>query len=398
MIQMIGIRKNVKVHIREKLSIMNDDLESVMDRLRVLCKEVVVISTCNRTEIYYIAESNGAGTIGAIFEVLRWDKAYTEHVFHLMHKDAVKHLLEVACGFHSKILGEDQILGQIKNAFGLAKQMGTSGKYLSKLFQTAITCSKQFRNKSQLHRFPVSSSSIVVREAKQRNVRKYMVLGYGDVGKLTAKYILDSGCEQMYIAVRNPEKVDISGHNIKVIDFAVRNNFYQEVECIISCTAAPHTVVKKEDLPGNHLLIFDLAVPRDVEENTVELDNVMLYDIDKVSALSNAFSMKRKDLMESYRYIISEAIVGYLQWLDIDRIAPVIHSMKEISRYESSSRLKSFKNKMHTRNHLELAEMLIESASNEFVHRAIDVLKDEYKNGRGEECLELVRKIFRIEP
>jgi glutamyl-tRNA reductase len=397
MIQVIGIRKNVEVHIREKLSILSTNLEDVTKELLMICNEVVILSTCNRTEIYFSAPDYNKDMLEGIFTILKWDKVYMEHVFYLRQNEAVKHLLEVACGFHSKILGEDQILGQIKKSFEFAKNSGAAGKYLSRLFQTSITCSKQFRNKSLLQEMPISSSSIVIKEAKKRNVRKYMIIGYGEVGQLIAKYILDNEFDILYIAVRNPDSVDISGPNIKVVDFRARMEYYQDVECIISCTGAPGIVLQKAELPQKRYLIFDLAVPRDVEESIADMCDVELYDIDMVSALHDETYTKRKISMESNRYIINEAMESYVEWLDIDSLAPVIQKMSQSAHNVSAERLRSFRNKMNTKDNLELAETMIKSTSNAFLNRAIEVLKDEYLNGRGEECLNIVKKIFQIE-
>lgn len=397
MIQMIGIRKNTEVHIREKLTVMPANLEYATKELLTICKEVIIVSTCNRTEIYFSADDHNKGIVETIFDILKWDSLYMEHIFHLKQNEVVRHLLEVACGFHSKILGEDQILGQIKKSFEFAKRINSAGKYLSRLFQEAITCSKKFRNKSKLQEIPISSSSIVIREAKKRNVRKYMILGYGEVGKLTAKYILDSGYDMLYIGVRNPDSVDIAGENIKVVDFGARSDYYKEIECIISCTASPGIVVKKEELPQKSLLIFDLAVPRDVEESIAGLGNVELFDIDKVSALHDETYMKRKASMESGKYIINEAIEKYKEWLDLDSLSKTIQMMSESANIVSTKRFKTFKNKMHTKDNLELAEILIKSTSNAYLNRSIEVLKDEYLNGRGEECLNILKKIFQID-
>lgn len=397
MIQMIGIRKNVEVHIREKLSILSGDLESTLKDMRKFCNEVVIISTCNRTEIYFTSDKQDQTMLEYVFKVLKWDNAYMEHVFYLKQQEVVKHLLEVSCGFHSKILGEDQILGQIKKAFEASQHAKMAGKYLSRLFQTAIVCSKHFRNKAKLHEIPISSSSIVIREAKKRNIKKYLILGYGEVGKLTAKYILDSDYDMLYIAVRNAGKVDITGPKICVVDFIDRADYYKEVECIISCTGAPDIVVNERELPAKNLLIFDLAVPRDVEQSITELSNIELYDIDKISAMHDETCLRRKALMESNRYLIAESVAKYMQWLEMDSLAPVISRMSDSANHISSERLKSFRNKMHTKDNLQLAETLIRSTSNAFLNRAIEILQDEHQNGRGEECLRIVKKMFQIE-
>ncbi|MDZ5038604.1 glutamyl-tRNA reductase, partial [Clostridium perfringens] len=123
---------------------------------------------------------------------LKWDINLREYCFYLTEKDSVKHLMEVVCGFHSKILGEDQILGQIKEAYSLAYNIGAVKSKLQRLFQQAITCGKKFKTESKLYEITVSSSSIAVNEVMKKNANKIMVIGYGEVGKLVVKYALSN--------------------------------------------------------------------------------------------------------------------------------------------------------------------------------------------------------------
>lgn len=397
MIQMIGIRKNVEVGIREKLSLAGDRLPSALAAMAAVSQEAVILSTCNRTEIYFFSEKHGEKMVNQVFDSLQWESSYREHTFYKQEHSAVLHLLEVACGFHSKLLGEDQILAQIKGALAAAQKTKAAGKYLYRLFQGAIACSKQFRTQSELMGMPVSASAIVMQEAQKRGMRKYMLLGFGEVGQLTAKYILNSEYEMLYIAVRDLQKVNISGPKIKAVAFKERGAYYQEIDCLISCTGAVEAVVQKKDLPEKPLLIFDLAVPRDVEEEVGQLPDVALYDIDKISALQDETYKLRKAKMESRRHMLQEAADQYLNWLKLNEVTGVFSQMQESARHVSSKRLKSFKNKMHTKDTLQLAETLINSTSNAFLNRSIEVLKEECREGGGEECLRIIKKIFQVE-
>ncbi|KNF07352.1 glutamyl-tRNA reductase [Gottschalkia purinilytica] len=394
MIQLIGVRHNVELNIREKLSIISKRLERSLDSLREVCDEVVILSTCNRTEIYFNSPYEDDRIIDEIFAKLGWDKNLVEHTFYLKENKAIEHLMNVVCGFDSIIFGEEQILGQVKNAYDISLKSRTIRSELSRLFQIAISCGKKFRFKSQLYKVPVSSSSIVVNEGRKRGIKNFMILGFGEVGSLTSKYILSGDYEKLYIVVRDKDNVDIKNEKVKIINFKDRADYYKYVDCIISCTSAPHTVIAKEDLPNKEMLIFDLAVPRDVDEDVYDLSNVEVYDIDKIGHINDENHSKRKVVMNKNRYIIDEHINEFLNWQTIRQITPYIVKIKDKGEDIYKSRYTTFKNKKETKDNEKLVEIMLKSTSNAYINKAIEVLKEEYLEGRGEECLRIIEKIF----
>ena len=207
MIQLLGIKKNTEVEIREKLSLSQKKREVYSKELIKYFDEVVILSTCNRTEIYFNGSLKGEEGLKKIFEVLNWDINLREYCFYLNEKETVRHLMEVVCGFHSKILGEDQILGQIKDAYHLADELGSVKHELQRLFQEAITCGKKFRTEGKLYEIPVSSASIAISEAIKNDSKRIMVIGYGEVGKLVVKYALSNDIKELNIVVRKVESV-----------------------------------------------------------------------------------------------------------------------------------------------------------------------------------------------
>jgi glutamyl-tRNA reductase len=145
MLGLIGIKKGVDVSIREKLVISPRTKDLISNSLKNITDEFVILSTCNRTEIYFKGEDIDKELI---FEILNWDKSLLEYVFYIEGENAVKHLFELACGFHSRILGEDQILGQIRDAYLESVEKGYINSVLIRLFEDAISCGKRFRNDS----------------------------------------------------------------------------------------------------------------------------------------------------------------------------------------------------------------------------------------------------------
>ena len=394
MIQLIGLNSESTVEIRERLSIIPKCLEESTRKVLSICDEVVVISTCNRTEVYFNSEEYDEDKVEEIFQILNWDLNLKKNTFHIKGKRVAQHLMEVVCGFHSKILGEDQILGQVKFANESSIKIHGVKSDLQKLFQIAITCGKKFRDESKIYKIPVSSSSIVVKEAINKGLRKFMLLGYGDVGALTSKYILSSNFNRLYIAVRNVEGVNIIDSRVKVINFEEKSKYYKEVDCIISCTSAPHPVVLKKDLPDKKLIIYDLALPRDVEEKVLTMPKIKVYDIDKISTIDDENRKRRKELMLNNKYIVEKYVGDFIKWKELRKIDPCIKKLLKSGEIIYFSRYESFKHKQHAKDNEELAMTLLKSTSDAYINRAIDVLKEEQLKGRADECMRIVEKIF----
>lgn len=397
MIQLLGIKKNTEVEIREKLSLSQKKREVYSKELLKYFDEVVILSTCNRTEIYFNGSLKGEEGLKKIFEVLNWDINLREYCFYLNEKETVRHLMEVVCGFHSKILGEDQILGQIKDAYHLADELGSVKHELQRLFQEAITCGKKFRTEGKLYEIPVSSASIAISEAIKNDSKRIMVIGYGEVGKLVVKYALSNDIKELNIVVRKVESVkDIEDKRVNIMNYEDGRNIINDMDCVVSCTSAPHLIIEKKHIKenGNKIIIFDLALPRDVDEKVKEYTRVNLYDIDDISSIDDDNKKLRKERMLKFKDIINAYIEEYFNWKDIRNIAPVIQDMKKNSSKVIKERQTTLKNKCNDKKDIEIAQKLIKSTSDYYVNRAIEVLKEEQLKGQGEECIKILEKIF----
>lgn len=394
MIQLLGIGESAAVELREKFSITQKQIGDKLQGILNICGGAVILSTCNRVELYFISVREDEEFLSELFKILGWDFHMKNHLFHMKGREAVQHLMEVSCGLHSKILGEEQILGQIKNAFDTSLNHKAVDKEIHRLFQNAITCGKEFRYKSELNKIPVSSSSISVNIAWEKGARSFMILGFGEVGQLTLKYIQSRSYSNVYAAVRDIDKVNDEEGSIKFIPFSDRKSYYNKVDCIISCTSAPHTIINKEDLPEKNLIIFDLAVPRDVHASVYTMENVEVYNIDSLGVIDNENRKKRENIMLANRYILDKYLEDYMIWCQEREITGYIEKIKKYGENVYKDRYNTFKNKMHTKDNQELAETLLKSTSNAFVNRAIEVLKEENRKGSGDECLRIIEKLF----
>lgn len=394
MIQILGVRHDVELETREKLSIIAKRIEGSLEKLKVFCEEVVILSTCNRTEIYLKSAYADRLIKEKIFDALKWDKELMASTLYLKEDEVIEHLMNVVCGFDSIIFGEEQILGQIRMAYDQAVKAKSVKSEFRRLFDTAIACGREFREQTKLYKIPVSSASIVVDEARKRGIKRFMILGFGGVGALVEKYISGIDFEKLYIATREEQDINTDDRRIEFVSFKDRSSYYSDIQCLITATSAPHTVIRKTDLEDKKLLLFDLAVPRDVEDDVYEMPNIEVYNVDNINVIDDENHMRRKLRMTQYRYIVKEYVDDFKDWKKIREITPEIIKLKARGEEISAKRYEVFKNKNQTKDPEILAKTLIQSTANAYVNRAIEVLKEEHLKGRGEECLEIIGKIF----
>ncbi|MGG7176707.1 glutamyl-tRNA reductase [Clostridium paraputrificum] len=400
MIALVGIKRDIPIQIREGFSIKKSKKEFILQELLKKFNEVVLVSTCNRTEIYINNSHESVEILKEIFEIVGWDESLIPFAFYTEGKKVSKHLLEVACGYHSKIAGEDQILGQIKEAYRESQNIGGANKELGRLFQEAITCGKKFRTETKLYEIPVSSVSIVVNKLVKEHCQRVMVIGYGEIGKLAIKYLLGHNIEEICLVVRNPEKVDdLTGTNVKIMTFKEKQNCINYMDCIISCTSAPHPVVLENDIKkdGNSLMIFDMAVPRDVEAGVNLIERTSVYNIDEISGIDDDNKALRLEKMKAYKYIVDEYVKEYEDWKSLRELSPIIRELKDKGNENFSRRIVTYENKSKAKEDHDLVEMLLKSTSDLYINRAIEVLKEEKLRGCEEECLRIIKKIFLVE-
>ncbi|WP_302654176.1 glutamyl-tRNA reductase [uncultured Clostridium sp.] len=394
MLGLIGIKKGVDVSIREKLVISPRTKDLISNSLRNITDEFVILSTCNRTEIYFKGQGIDKELI---FEVLNWDKSLLEYVFYIEGESAVKHLFELACGFHSRILGENQILGQIRDAYLEGVEKGHIFSELMRLFEEAISCGKRFRSDTKLYEIPVSSSSIAVNKVIESKAEKLMVMGYGTIGKLVIKYALGTELKEINIVVRDKSKVEkITDQRVNILTYNEARERLNEMDGLISCTAASHLVVEKYHInkEGKNILLIDLAMPRDIDPQLQNYERVQLLDIDKISKLDDKNKHLRVERMQKNKYIIDKYIKEYMNWLNLRCVTNYIKEFKDSGDFIVSHRVKSFENKCKNKEDAKLAEILIKSTADYYINRAIKVLKNEKAKGREEQCLRILMEIF----
>lgn len=287
-----------------------------------------------------------------------------------------------------------------KNAYSESLKLNGANKELGRLFQQSITCGKKFKTEAKLYEIPVSSVSVAVSKLIKENCKKVMVIGYGEIGKLTIKYLLSHKLDEIYLVVRDTTKVtDLNHTNVNIISFTDKNNYINEMDSVISCTSAPHVVVSRNDINknGNKIYIFDMAVPRDIEPEVGLLERAEVYNIDEISNIEDENRFLRLQRMNEYKYIIYEFINEYEDWKSLRELSPIIADLNKKGTEIYSKRFSTYKNKNKSLEDEDLVKVLLKSTSDVYIHRAIEVLKEEKLKGCDEECIRIVKKIFLTE-
>jgi glutamyl-tRNA reductase len=314
--------KTTPVEVREKLAVSRSRLQCCGCRLKLRggLDEVVLLSTCNRVEIYGVSPWIH-GRVSQLFQELTGsDFDFTPHLYVKEGAEAAKHLFAVASGLDSLVIGETEITGQVKTAYQAAKDAGLVGKKMNRLFQTALSVVKAIRTDTAIGRGATSVGSVAVELAEKvfdadLGEKTVMILGAGKMGEACVKHLAKRGAKTVLVSNRSFERAEklaaeFGGRAVRIEDSAAAMT---EADILVSSTGSPDIVLKREDvakiLParGNRpLVLVDIAVPRDIDPAVAELQNVYLYDIDDLEAVVRENTKNREQELAVCRQIIAE--------------------------------------------------------------------------------------------
>ncbi|MFZ0219353.1 MAG: glutamyl-tRNA reductase [Candidatus Aquirickettsiella sp.] len=325
--------------IREQLSFGKDYLASSLQAMLqdTPTEEAVILSTCHRTEFYCI-NGDAQTTMNWLYRHKKLPPdSLKPHWYVYQQEHAVRHLLRLASGLDSKILGEPQILGQIKSAYSLAHTLGSVGAHFNRLFQYVFSVSKQVRYATDITAHPVSLAFAVVTCAKQIFAHladaHVLLLGAGETISLVAKHLLSQGVCHFWIANRTPQTAEKLGKSIggQAICLNAIPYFLSKTDIIIAATSSDVPLVKKlmleqalKERKRRPLFIADLGMPRDIESSVNELEDVYLYTLDDLHALIQKNQQGRKTAAVKAESLIEEKVHYYLEQLKIKAAAPII--------------------------------------------------------------------------
>lgn len=337
----IGVNhRNCPIEVREKVSFTHSKQLACLHELKEVQKlqEVVLLSTCNRSEIYiYDEEIEGAILKGIAFYQSHFEKEDIKPYLYIRQgEEAIGHLFEVAAGLDSIVVGEDQILGQVKKAHSDAMNEHTSGKVLNKIFREAISTAKQIKSEIKISEHPLSISHIAVKFLKEKQGslqgKKALVIGTGQMNELTIKYLLEENIGEIYVTNRTHSKaVELTElyEGLIPVSYEKRYEILPKVDIVVSATASPHIILHVKDMPPltKRLDIMDIAMPRDIDPAVDGIECANVYDIDALKMISKANNARRLELVLAAQNEIEKAIKKLVKWLEALSVEEVIQGL-----------------------------------------------------------------------
>jgi glutamyl-tRNA reductase len=313
------------VTVRERFAFAEAAVPDVLQELRTsgLAREAVILSTCNRVEIYAatdLPESQAAARLRQfLLDYHKLPELPAGEIYARGGRPGLEHLFKVACGLDSMVLGETEILGQLKKAYQTALNLRHTGGILNKAFQRAFHVAKQIRTETNIQRGSVSVGSVAVELAERifssLSEHPVMVIGAGDTSEKTARALLSRGARTIFVSNRSHERAvalaqELGGRAVSFDDWAAE---FPRIDILVSSTSAPHCILDRARLEPlmkarkhRPLLLIDIAVPRDIDPTVNFLDNVYLYNIDDLQAIADDYLQQRRDEIARCEAIIAE--------------------------------------------------------------------------------------------
>jgi glutamyl-tRNA reductase len=330
--------KSTPVAVREKLAVHHSRLQCSGCRLKLRggLEEVVLLSTCNRVEIYGVSPWIQGRVLPLFQELTDSDFDFTSHLYVKEGTAAATHLFAVASGLDSLVLGETEITGQVKNAYQQAKAAGLVGKKMNRLFQTAFAVVKKIRTQTAIGCGATSVGSVAVELAEKVlgadfGDKTVMILGAGKMGEACVKHLAKRGAQMVLVANRSFDRAEklaaeFGGQAVRIEDSAAA---LAAADILVSSTGSPDIVLRRAEvqkiLPARAnrpLVLVDIAVPRDIDPAVAELANVFLYDIDDLEAVVRENTKNREQELALCHQIVAEQAVELMRYLDFKRPEP----------------------------------------------------------------------------
>ena len=327
------------IDIREKVHFKDSD---IIDASEILenegFDEVVILSTCNRSEIFALTSEDKFSDdfFVKFFENYFSLDGLSSFIFVKKDLDAINHLFSLTCGLDSLIVGEDQILGQVSDAYETSLSLGFCKKILSEAIKRAINLSKNIKSDSNISHIPLSLPYIAVKKAQEfddLSNKKALVVGIGNIGKLCIENLMETGAD-IYISNWNMDKsikIQKEYENINIISYEKIQENLGDMDFVFSATASPHLVLKKEHFKNinKEINIFDLALPRDCDPEISKISNVNLLDIDSIKDISRKNLDKRRKILQSYRADIDKKSKEFYKWMKEVKIDYILKDLND---------------------------------------------------------------------
>lgn len=407
--------KTAPVDIREQVAFTPEKLPKALTGIleQSPASEAAIISTCNRTELYCELHANDSEAL------IRWfadfhsleHKALEPYIYSFTDQDAVKHILRVASGLDSLVLGEPQILGQMKDAYGTAADAGTIGRQLNRLFQHTFSVAKQVRTDTAIGSSPVSVAFAAVSLAKRifANLQDHtaLLIGAGDTIELVARHLKDQNIKNMIVANRTVERAQLLAEqfNAEAIALADMPSRLVDADIIISSTASQLPILGKGAVESalkarkhRPMFMVDIAVPRDIETEVGDLRDVYLYTVDDLHDVIEEGQQSREQAAEQAEEIIENETQHFLGWLRSLDAVDTIRSYRDKADIIRDEALQLAQKQLASgKDPQQVLQELARSITNKLVHDPSVQLNRAAYDGRNE-LLDLAQELFNLNP
>jgi glutamyl-tRNA reductase len=404
------------VEVRERLAFAESDQP---DSLRHLCEryglsEVAILSTCNRSEIYVAADGQGLEPVRRYLveersiDVDGLSPCFYEYV----DAEAATHLFRVSSGIDSLVIGESQILKQVREALETSQSVGSARLIINEVFQRALRVGKRARSETDIGRGHLSVSTAAVELAGQifdnLEDRAALLLGAGEMIELTAQYLVDTGLTRFVVANRTIERAaDLArrfdGEAIALDGLDAR---LLDVDIVIASTAAPGFVLDAATVKqamsqrrGRPLFLIDIAVPRDIDPGVRDLDNVFLFDIDDLENVVESNRQDREGEIRRVQAIVDDELADFLHWYNALSAGPLIRALREQAADLQSAELARWTGKLgHLSNDdRQLVEQILRGYANKLLHQPLVQIRELANGDDGFVRLDTVRRLFDLD-
>ncbi|MDI9878183.1 glutamyl-tRNA reductase [Flectobacillus longus] len=404
--------KSAPLAVREQVALNEDEIKNFSLRIRDMfdIQEVILVSTCNRTEVYYVSEENRNTDI---IKLLLLDKgiATTDEYFAYFQQynaqaDAVQHLFEVATGLHSQVVGDLQIPNQVKQSYQIAADLNMAGPFLHRLMHTIFFANKRVAQETAFRDGAASTSyaAVALTEEVTQNIvlPKVLILGLGEIGIDVCKNMADKEFAEITVMNRTRSKAEAiaEGHNFRIADFVDMEEEIKRADVIISSVMIDKPLITKEMIQSMEILTFkyfiDLSVPRSVEENLEEVPGVLVYNIDTLRQRADEALQTRLASIPHVQQIISEVTVSFEDWSKEMVVSPTINKLKnaleQIRKEELARHLKNL-----SPEESEKLDKITMGIVQKIIKMPVLQLKAACKRGEADQLVDVINEIFDLE-
>jgi glutamyl-tRNA reductase len=410
--------KTAPVEVRESLAFREETLAAALADLkrREGVTEALILSTCNRVEITVTTDDSAdpqAMVDAFLAERKSVDpRAIAPHLYHVEGRDAIHHLFRVAASLDSMVVGEPQILGQLKAAYCAAKSAGTVFGWLEALLARSFRVAKRVRSETGIGQMAVSVSYAAVELARKifgsLSGRTIMIVGAGKMSELAARHLRRSGASHVFVTNRTHERaVEMAAlFQGTPVEYARFTGMLPEADIVITSSGAPDYVRRKEDIQraiaarrNKPMFVIDIAVPRNVEPSVNQIDNVFLYDIDDLQEVVNANLRERMKEAEHAERLVAEEVDRTMARLKVAEVAPLIVGLQEQLEQIRAGELERVRHKYgpFTPQQEEALESLTRGIVNKIAHGPISEIRSHAGQPEGAHAIAVIRKAFHLQ-